>query len=331
MQANAVVLAVKNKKAVVLASGGIFAQIPDQHYFVGQKIVWTQRRPLRRALLMAACLTLLLSSSGWAAAKYLPWTVISVALGETGVQYRLNAWNEVLSAESLTADGQALLDTVEAASHEPLASVMARTLSTLHSEEPDAPVTVEIASRVADGRRAEEAVTQAGQAADIPVALERVPWQDAGKPREPAVQQTPPEAPSMAEPQAEPVPQQPAPVEAEPIPQQPVPVEAEPMPQPAAPIEAEPIPQQPVPNEAELPAQPPVPSESEPPSQQPVPAESEPPSQQPVPAEPELPAQQPQRNEAPSPENRELLSPGEPPAFAEPPAPQGAPPLSPPM
>ena len=244
---------------------------------------------------MAACLTLLLSSSGWAAAKYLPWTVISVALGETGVQYRLNAWNEVLSAESLTADGQALLDTVEAASHEPLASVMARTLSTLHSEKPDAPVTVEIASRVADGRRAEEAVTQAGQAADIPVALERVPWQDAGKPREPASQETPPEAPPMAEPQAEPAPQQPAPVE------------------------AEPIPQQPVPNEAELPAQPPVP------------AESEPPSQQPVPAEPELPAQQPQRNEAPSPENRELLSPGEPPAFAEPPAPQGAPPLSPPM
>ena len=295
MQANAVVLAVKNKKAVVLASGGIFAQIPDQHYFVGQKILWTRRRPLRRALLMAACLTLLLSSSGWAAAKYLPWTVISVALGETGVQYRLNAWNEVLSAESLTADGQALLDTVEAASHEPLATVMARTLSTLRSEEPDTPVTVEIASRVADGRRAEEAVTQAGQAADIPVALERVPWQDAGKPREPASQETPPEAPPMAEPQAEPAPQQPAPVE------------------------AEPIPQQPVPNEAELPAQPPVP------------AESEPPSQQPVPAEPELPAQQPQRNEAPSPENREPLSPGEPPAFAEPPAPQGAPPLSPPM
>lgn len=283
MQANAVVLAVKNKKAVVLASGGIFAQIPDQHYFVGQKIVWTQRRPLRRALLMAACLTLLLSSSGWAAAKYLPWTVISVALGETGVQYRLNAWNEVLSAESLTADGQALLDTVEAASHEPLATVMARTLSTLRSEEPDAPVTVEIASRVADGRRAEEAVTQAGQAADIPVALERVPWQDAGKPREPAVQQTPPEVPPMAEPQAEPVPQPATPIEAETAPQQLTPPEAEPMPQPAAPIEAEPIPQQP------------------------------------------------QRNEAPSPENRELLSPGEPPAFAEPPASQGAPPLSPPM
>lgn len=283
MQANAVVLAVKNKKAVVLASGGIFAQIPDQHYFVGQKILWTRRRPLRRALLMAACLTLLLSSSGWAAAKYLPWTVISVALGETGVQYRVNAWNEVLSAESLTADGQALLDTVEAASHEPLATVMARTLSTLRSEEPDAPVTVGIASRVADGRRAEEAVTQAGQAADIPVALERVPWQDAGKPREPAVQQTPPEVPPMAEPQAEPVPQPATPIEAETAPQQLTPPEAEPMPQPAAPIEAEPIPQQP------------------------------------------------QRNEAPSPENRELLSPGEPPAFAEPPASQGAPPLFPPM
>ena len=321
MQANAVVLAVKNKKAVVLASGGIFAQIPDQHYFVGQKILWTRRPPraLRRALLMAACLTLLLSSSGWAAAKYLPWTLISVALGETGVQYRLNAWNEVLSAESLTADGQALLDTVEAASHEPLASGMARTLSTLRSEEPDAPVTVEIASRVADGRRAEEAVTQAGQAADIPVALERVPWQDAGKPREPASQEMPPEAPPMAEPQAEPVPQPATPIEAETAPQQPTPPEAEPMPQPAAPIEAEPIPQQPVPNEAELPAQ------------QPVPAEPELPAQQPVPAEPELPAQQPQRNEAPSPENREPLSPGDPPAFAEPPASQGAPPLSPPM
>ena len=211
METNAVVLAVKNRKAVVLASGGIYAEVPDQHYFVGQRIAWARKQShaLRWAVLLAACLTLLLSS-GFAASKFLPWTVVSVALGETAVQYRLNAWNEVLSAETATEDGQSLLKTVEAAAYEPLETVMQRTLSVIRQQETEPAVTVEIASRVLDGRRAEEAVTEAGKASDIPVQTERISWQEAGKPKEPPAvvrepeppqpqQETPGEAPIQRE------------------------------------------------------------------------------------------------------------------------------------
>lgn len=193
MQSQAVVLAVKNRKAVILASGGIYEEIPDRAYFVGQKIAWERKQRdavsmLRRGLMIAACLVLLLSSSGLVAAKYLPWTVVSVAYGEASVQYRLNAWNEVLSSEAVTEDGQALLDEVHTASHESIEAVMERTFAVLGQEDRDTAVSVEIASRIVDGKRAEEAVADAGQAADMPVTLERVPWQQAGKPGSPDAQ-----------------------------------------------------------------------------------------------------------------------------------------------
>lgn len=187
MQSQAVVLAVKNRKAVILASGGIYEEIPDRAYFVGQKITWKRKQcdmasMLRRGLMIAACLVLLLSSSGLIAAQYLPWTVVSVAYGEASVQYRLNAWNEVLSSEAVTEDGQALLDEVNTASHESIKTVMERTFAVLGQEDQAAAVSVEIASRIVDGKRAEEAVAEAGKAADMPVTMERVPWQQAGKP-----------------------------------------------------------------------------------------------------------------------------------------------------
>ncbi len=193
MQSHAVVLAVKNRKAVILASGGIYEEIPNQDYFVGQKIVWKQKQHdtvslLRRGLMIAACLVLLLSSSGLAAAKYLPWTIVSVALGETTVQYRLNAWNEVLSVQTETEEGKTLLETVSAASYEPIRTVMERTLATFHPDNEEAAVAVEIASRIGKEQQAEEAVTEAREAVDIPVTMERIPWNEMNQPREPVPQ-----------------------------------------------------------------------------------------------------------------------------------------------
>ena len=196
MQSLAVVLAVKNRKAVILASGGIYEEVPNQDYFVGQKIVWKQKQHdtmslLRRGLMIAACLVLLLSSSGYAAAKYLSWTIVSVALGETTVQYRLNAWNEVLSVQTETEDGQALLETIDAASYEPIRAVMERTLTAFHQDNEEATISVEIASRIGKEQQAEEAVTEAREAVDIPVTMERIPWNEMNQPREPVLHMPP--------------------------------------------------------------------------------------------------------------------------------------------
>ena len=206
MQSCAVVLAVKNRKAVILASGGIYEEIPNQDYFVGQKIVWKQKQYdtmslLRRGLMIAACLVLLLSSSGYAAAKYLSWTIVSVALGETTVQYHLNAWNEVLSVQTETEDGQALLETIDAASYEPIRAVMERTLTAFHQDNDEAAVSVEIASRIGKEQQAEEAVIEARKAVDVPVTMERIPWNEMNQPREPAPQMPPIGNPVPAQPE----------------------------------------------------------------------------------------------------------------------------------
>ena len=206
MQSCAVVLAVKKRKAVILASGGIYEEIPNQDYFVGQKIVWKRKQHdtvslLRRGLMIAACLVLLLSSSGLAAAKYLPWTIVSVALGETTVQYRLNAWNEVLSVQTETEDDQALLETIGVASYEPIRPVMERTLTAFHQDNDEAAVSVEIASRIGKEQQAEEAVTEAREAVDIPVTMERIPWNEMNQPREPGPHMPPNADPSPTQPE----------------------------------------------------------------------------------------------------------------------------------
>ena len=187
MQANAVVLAVRNRKAVILANGGIYEEIPNQGYHAGEKIVWkckkTASAALRRGLMIAACLVLLLTSSVAAGTKYLPWTYVSVALGETTVQYCLNARNEVLSAQADTEEGQTVLEKVAVSPYESIEETMTRTLKAMRQDQTeDAPVHVEIASRFGDGQRAEDAVAEAGKAAEMEMTLEQVPWQDRGRP-----------------------------------------------------------------------------------------------------------------------------------------------------
>ena len=187
MQANAVVLAVRNRKAVILANGGIYEEIPNQGYHVSEKIVWkckkTASAVLRRSLMIAACLALLLTTSVAAGTKYLPWTYVSVALGETTVQYCLNARNEVLSAEADSEEGQTVLEQVAVSPYESIEDTMTRTLKVMRQDQAEeAPVHVEIASRFGDGKRAEDAVAEAGKAAEMEMTLEQVPWQDRGRP-----------------------------------------------------------------------------------------------------------------------------------------------------
>ena len=189
---NAVVMATDHGKAILLISGGIFREVKDRQYYVGQRLEWDEEKRvhtahvLRRGLLIAACLVLLLSSSTFAVTKYVPWTVVSVALGETSIQYRVNVRNEVLSVATDTEEGLAILDTVSAEPYEPLQAAMERTLSAIQTEtEAETPVLVEIAPRFGDGKQAEEAVEKAGEKTEIPVTVEKAPWHEAGKPKEP--------------------------------------------------------------------------------------------------------------------------------------------------
>ena len=136
---NAVVIATDHGKAILLISGGIFREVKDRQYYVGQRLEWDEEKSvhtahvLRRGLLIAACLVLLLSSSTFAVTKYVPWTVVSVALGETSIQYRVNVRNEVLSVATDTEEGLAILDTVSAEPYEPLQAAMERTLSAIQT------------------------------------------------------------------------------------------------------------------------------------------------------------------------------------------------------
>ena len=189
---SAVVMATDHGKAILLISGGIFREVKNRQYYVGQRLNWDEEKSLRsahvlrRGLLIAACFVLLLTSSAYAVTKYVPLTMVSVALGETSIQYRLNALNEVLSAEADTEEGQAILETVSTEPYEPLQTAMERTLSAIQEEtEADAPVLVEIAPRFGDGKQAEEAVEKAGEKTETQVRVEKAPWHEPGKPKDP--------------------------------------------------------------------------------------------------------------------------------------------------
>ena len=214
---SAVVMATNHGKAILLISGGIFREVKDRQYYVGQRLNWDEEKSLcsahvlRRGLLIAACFVLLLSSSTFAVTKYVPWTVVNVALGETSIQYRLNALNEVLSAEADTEEGQAILETVSTEPYEPLQTAMERTLSAIQEEtEANAPVLVEIAPRFGDGKKAEEAVKKAGKKTETQVTVEKKPWQAPEKPKDPpSREQGPADEPAEQNMQTPAVPEQP--------------------------------------------------------------------------------------------------------------------------
>lgn len=296
MKNTAVVLAVRGGRAVILADGGVFQEVPDRHYAVGQVIDRPDARPrslrlLRRGLLAAACLTLI-ASSALAAARFVPWTYVDVALGESSVRYCLNLRNQVLSVQT-AAD---LQEAAAAAPYEPIGTALERTLTALRQEaDPEVPVQVEIASRFGAIQSAQQAVTEALGAAGTDSALRQVPWGQTAPPQPPQAQPQAPEANLLPEAPEAPM--------ADALPLQP---EAPPSP-PSAPAEVSSDVQDALrpepPAQAFQPQEPPA---QEPPVQE-TPAQEtpiqEPPAQQP--SAQEAPAQQPPANPPqPQAENR---------------------------
>ena len=204
MRKDAVVLEIRKKTAVVLASDGRFLRVRNQNYHAGQRIAETEQTPvrlrpmLRRTLLIAACLVLALGSSALAASKYMVWSYAGVDVGEISVNYTLNFRNEVLSAEGNSEEADQLIGSLERIPYEPIDSAVERMMDAAgekqaeESEEPE--VVICVASFMGGTERTEDRIMEGVDRSmekagpDEPrerrqedVRVERIEWQEAGQ------------------------------------------------------------------------------------------------------------------------------------------------------
>ncbi|MBQ8135942.1 MAG: hypothetical protein IJ174_00710 [Clostridia bacterium] len=179
MRKPAVVVAVDHGRAVVLVDGGQFLEIADHAYRVGQQIEVTvssrgRRHPLRRAALLAACVTLMVASSGLAVTKYVPWTYVSMDSDAYSVQFTLNARGEVLDARDVQG-GEALPFTRFERAEEAERRVFA-------SADTDTEVLIGVADRLGRTSPAANEIRDVGSGSTL--EIREMSWQNADKARD---------------------------------------------------------------------------------------------------------------------------------------------------
>ena len=210
----ALVMSVKEKKAVILATGGRFMQVKNRGFQVGQRILiepsllsvqdraWFAaerfKGKLRRfadrlkykGLILLSCVSILVPTSAYAATKYVPWTYVSVDTGNVSIQYQLNARGEVLSAETLRDDGMAALDSITPIRYEKVEDAIDRALSVIYpgeapeSEEKE-PVLIGISSRFGSGEKTINTITEnMEQARPVEISVEHLDWPETRTARE---------------------------------------------------------------------------------------------------------------------------------------------------
>ncbi|MBQ6341573.1 MAG: hypothetical protein IJI41_00465 [Anaerolineaceae bacterium] len=205
----AIIMSVKEGKAVALAPGGQFLQIKDRNFQVGQRIVlepsllsWSDRaaftfentkekfsrlvdRLRYKGLIILTSAAILIPSSAYATTKFVPWTYVSVDNGAVSVQYQLNARGEVLSSESLSDEGQKLIDEIAPVRFEKIENVMDRTFAAVPVDntaiEPQ-PFVIGISSRFGSGEETIKNITEKNEEKLPPeFFVEHLDWSDAGK------------------------------------------------------------------------------------------------------------------------------------------------------
>ena len=204
MRKDAVVLEIREKTAVVLASDGRFLRVRNQGYHVGQRIPEAEQTPisprsvLRRTLLIAACFVLVLGSSALAASKYMVWSYAGVDVGDLSVNYTLNFRNEVLNVEGNSAEAEQLIGSIEKIPYEPVDSAVERMLEAAEESQPEetetSEVVISVASFMGGTERTEERIKEGihrsmekgrpdepGNKDEGEIRVERLEWQDAGK------------------------------------------------------------------------------------------------------------------------------------------------------
>ena len=338
MRKDAVVLEVRGKTAVVLASDGRFLRVRNRNYHAGQRIAESEQTPVRlrplvrRTLIIAACLVLALGSSAVAASKYMVWSYAGLDVGDISVNYTLNFRNEVLRAEGNSEEAEQLMESLEKVPYEPVDSAVERMIDAVEknqTEEDEKPeITISVASFLGGTERVESRVMEGvdrsieknhpeetREERQNEIRLERLEWQDAGRHMEERhlprnTQEAQPEAP---QPPAESESQAQAPEELKEKPEaQQLPAESEPQAQTPEEPKDQPEAQQP-PTESESQAQAPEELKEKPEAQQ-FPVESESQAQAPE----EL-KDQPDGQQAEPPQDSAESSPPDAPAGGNPP------------
>ena len=211
MNEPAIVMSIKEGKAVILASGGRFLRVKDRNFHIGQRIILEPdlfflsdrigfaaeegkeklgrivERLRYKGMIIIASLAILVPSSAYAATKYVPWTYVSVDSGAVSIQYQLNARGEVLSSETKSDEGKAVIDSVEPHRFEKIENVMDRTLTAIYpdkavtSDERD-PLMIGISTRFGNGERTLDLFSEAmEQKGPENITVERLNWADTGE------------------------------------------------------------------------------------------------------------------------------------------------------
>lgn len=211
MKENALVMSVKDKKAVVLASGGRFLQIKNRNFLVGQRITLEPslfsvsdrisfafentkekisniaERLQYKGMIIIASAAILVPSSAYAATKYVPWTYVSLDKGAVSIQYQLNARGEVLSAEALTEEGQSVIESLNAIPYEKFEDTVERTLPVIYETDQKGqsetdPFLIGITTRFGNGEGTINSITNKMDHTDpMDITVERLNWSEKEK------------------------------------------------------------------------------------------------------------------------------------------------------
>ena len=207
----AIVMSVRDGKAVVLAPGGQFLKIKDRNFHVGERIILepsllslsdrlaftfenTKEKCSRiidrlkyKGLIILSSVVILVPSTAYATTKYVPWTYVSLDTGSVSVQYQLNARGEVLSAESNSDEGKKIINEAPPKRFEKVQDAMDRTLTAAKNTQTNetTPVLIGVSSRFGGENGTIRAIREhraPGDPADF--HFEQVNWSDTGKARE---------------------------------------------------------------------------------------------------------------------------------------------------
>ena len=172
----ALIMSVKEKKAVALVTGGSFIQIKNRNFKVGQRIIlepsllsFSDRTAIAlentrgkigrivdrlryKGLIIISSLAILIPTSGYAAAKFVPWTCVNMDTGNISIQYKVNSFGEVLSTESLSDEAQTVVDELPPVRYEKVENAIDRAMKVIYNDVPyteeQEPVTFSISTRI---------------------------------------------------------------------------------------------------------------------------------------------------------------------------------------
>ena len=207
----AVVMSVRDGKAVVLARGGQFLKIKDRNFHVGERIILepsllslsdrvsfafenTKEKCSRmidrlkyKGLIILSSVVILVPTTAYASTKYIPWTYVSLDTGSVSIQYQLNARGEILSTESLNEESQKIVNEAAPKRFEKVETVVERTLNAVRPDKmgESKPVLFGISSRFGSEENTIRAITEHREPNDpADFHFEHLNWSDTGKARD---------------------------------------------------------------------------------------------------------------------------------------------------